>query len=191
MRRTIALALAYAGTIVAANYAVANFGPIPVGFGLVAPAGVLFAGLAFTIRDLLHDAAGWRVTVAAIVVGCAVSLATGGPVEKIAYAGGAAFLLSELLDMAIYAPLRERRWLVAVALSNLAGLLIDSALFLWLAFGSMAFLPGQVWGKLAMTGVAVAVLAVVRTRRRARQRAFEIELFGPEFHGTLTNTYLD
>ena len=40
--------VAYIACIVGANWAVATFGPVPVGFGLVAPAGVFFAGLTFT-----------------------------------------------------------------------------------------------------------------------------------------------
>ena len=44
--------LGYIATIFAANWAIVTLGPVPVGFGLVAPAGVYFAGLAFTLRDL-------------------------------------------------------------------------------------------------------------------------------------------
>lgn len=158
------LAAAYIGTIVAANWAVATYGVIPVGLGLLAPAGVLFAGLAFTLRDLLHEAAGIGWTIAAIFAGTAVSLAVAGP--GLALAAGAAFLLSELADLAVYTPLRRRRWLLAVGLSNTVGLVVDSALFLWLAFGSLAFLPGQIVGKLWMTLAALVVLAAIRARRR-------------------------
>jgi hypothetical protein len=38
-------------------------------------------------------------------------------------------------------------------------------LFLWLAFGSLALLPGQVLGKLLMTALAVVALAVARKRQ--------------------------
>jgi len=163
--KTLTYAAAYIGTIVAANWAVAAYGPVPVGFGLIAPAGVLFAGLAFTLRDLLHEAAGVAWAVAAIVAGTAVSVAVAGP--GLALAAGAAFLLSELADLAVYTPLRRRRWLLAVGLSNAVGLVVDSALFLWLAFGSLAFLPGQIVGKAYMTVAALIVLAAVRARRTA------------------------
>jgi len=43
----------YILTIFAANWAITQFGLVPVGFGLLAPAGVYFAGLAFTLRDLV------------------------------------------------------------------------------------------------------------------------------------------
>jgi hypothetical protein len=59
-------------------------------------------------------------------------------------------------------PLRRRGWLRAVAASNAAGLAVDSALFLWLAFGSLDFLAGQVLGKAWMTALAVALLWAIR-----------------------------
>ncbi len=147
--------LAYIATIVAANWALQRFGIVPVGFGLSAPAGVFFAGLAFTFRDLIHESAGrWWVLVA-IVVGAAVSWLVS---PAFAVASGLAFLVSELADFAVYAPLRRRHWLGAVALSNTVGLVADSVLFLWLAFGSLDFLAGQVVGKGVMTFLAVVLL---------------------------------
>ena len=73
--------------------------------------------------------------------------------------------MSELADYAAYQPLRERNWSMAVAASNTAGLVVDSALFLWLAFGSLEFLAGQVWAKLMVTVATVAVLWMVRRRQ--------------------------
>lgn len=156
---TVVLA-GYVGTILAANWAISQYGVIPVGFGQVAPAGVLFAGLAFTLRDLLHKAAGRWVTLAAIGAGAALSFVVASP--TLAVASAAAFGLSEVADMAIYEPLRQRQWLLAVGLSNTVGLVVDSALFLWLAFGSLGFFWGQVVGKGWMTLAAVVVLAAGR-----------------------------
>lgn len=156
-------AFAYLATIVCANWALATFGLVPVAPGLLAPAGVYFAGLAFTFRDLCQESVGRGATVAAIVVGAILSAFVS---PQFALASGSAFLLSELADFAVYTPLRRRNWLGAVALSNTIGLVIDSALFLWLAFGSLAFLPGQVVGKLEMTVLAVFVLWAIRARRR-------------------------
>ena len=154
-------ALAYVATIFAANWAIATFGPVPVGFGLMAPAGVYFAGLAFTLRDLTQEALGSRVVLGAIVVGAALSGAISG---ELALASGTAFLFSELADFAVYTPLRRRNWLGAVAASNAVGLVVDSALFLWLAFGSLDFLPGQVVGKASMTLLALVLLSLLRRR---------------------------
>lgn len=156
--------VAYIATIVAANLAITYVGMVPVGFGLLAPAGVYFAGLAFTFRDLTQDALGRTWTFVAIIAGAIISGILTGP--ALGLASGIAFLVSESLDLAVYTPLRERRWLTAVALSNTVGLVADSALFLWLAFGSLDYLLGQIVGKLWMTVLAVAVLWLLRSRRR-------------------------
>jgi uncharacterized PurR-regulated membrane protein YhhQ (DUF165 family) len=82
-----------------------------------------------------------------------------------AVASAVAFLVSELADFAVYTPLERRSWLGAVLVSNTVGLLVDSWLFLTLAFGSLQFFWGQVVGKAWMTLLAVAALAVVRGAR--------------------------
>ena len=152
---------AYIGTIFAANWAITAFGIVPVGFGLVAPAGVYFAGLAFTFRDLTQDSLGRGWTMGAILIGAALSALLS---PQLALASGLAFLVSEGLDLAVYTPLRRRSWLGAVALSNTVGLVADSVLFLALAFGSLEFLAGQVVGKAWMTLLAVALLWAARRR---------------------------
>lgn len=159
---------AYIATIFAANWAIETFGFVPVGFGLMAPAGVYFVGAAFTFRDLAHEAVGRWWIVAAIVVGAGLSAIVS---PQFALASGVAFLLSETADLAVYTPLRERGWLRAVAVSNAVGLVVDSALFLWLAFGSLDFLPGQVIGKAWMTVLAVALLWGVRRALSERRCA--------------------
>lgn len=145
----------YIATIVLANWAIGTFGAIPVGFGLLAPAGVLFAGLAFTLRDLTQDRLGKGWTIGAILIGAALSAFLS---PALALASGVAFLVSELADLSVYTPLRRRNWYTAVALSNTVGLTLDSLLFLWLAFHSLAFLPGQLLGKAYMTALAVPLL---------------------------------
>lgn len=152
----------YLMTIVAANWAIGRFGIVPVGFGLLAPAGVYFAGLAFTFRDLAHERIGHWAVMALIVAGAAISLLVAPP--QFGLASGAAFLFSEFCDLFVYAPLRSRNWLAAVAASNIVGLVVDSMIFLWLAFGSWSFLAGQIVGKAWMTALAVAMLLLVRRR---------------------------
>ena len=159
--------LAYIGTIVAANYAVATVGIVPVGFGLMAPAAVYFVGLAFTARDMVHEVWGAKGAMIAVLLGAALSALID---PTFALASGVAFLTSEMADLAVYAPLRERRWLLAVALSNTVGLAIDSALFLWLAFGSFQFIAGQMVGKTWMTALAVVVLSLYRAMERKEYR---------------------
>lgn len=148
----------YIATIVAANAMVLAFGFWPVWpfvLGLAAPAGTYAAGLAFTARDLTQDSLGKRWVIGAILIGAGIS---GLLSRQLALASAVAFLVGELADFGVYTPLRERRWLVAVAASNAVGLVIDSALFLWLAFGSLEFLWGQVLVKLEMTVLAIVVL---------------------------------
>lgn len=151
----------YVMTIIAANWAIQTFGVVPIGFGLAAPAGVFFAGLAFTLRDLTQESIGRRWSILAILLGAFVSWFVS---PAFAVASGTAFLVSELADFLAYQPLRARNWLAAVTLSNTVGLVADSALFLMLAFGSLEFLAGQVTAKLGVTVLTVAVLWVVRQR---------------------------
>jgi hypothetical protein len=64
---------AYVASIVAANVTLAAFGLVPVGFGLLAPAGVLWAGIALTLRDLVQDSLGRGAVAFAIVLGAGLS----------------------------------------------------------------------------------------------------------------------
>lgn len=159
------LAAAYLGTVPAANLLTAHAGLVPVGLGLLAPAGVYLGGLALVLRDLTREVLGPRAVLAAIAAGGAVSWLLAEP--RLALASVAAFVLSELLDGAVYEPLRRRGLMVAVAVSNTVGTIADSVIFLSLAFGSLAFLPGQLLGKTLTTLAALTVIAVVRRRRQA------------------------
>lgn len=159
-----ALFAGYVLVVIAANVAIGLFGMVPVGFGLLAPAGVYFAGLAFTLRDGLQHYGDRRWVLAAIVLGAIISAFLSA--QQLALASGIAFLCSELLDYAIYTPLSKRSWVAAVALSNTAGLVLDSVLFLYLAFGSLDFVTGQIVGKGWMTLAAVVLIAIYRAVRK-------------------------
>lgn len=167
----IAALAAFAATIPAANWLIGNVGTfcvpdgpclIPVGFGLEAPSGVLMIGLALVLRDAVHEATGARGALLAVVLGAALS-ALVAP-SALVVASAAAFLLSELADLAVYAPLRRRRLALAVLASGAAGAVVDSAVFLFLAFGSLDFLAGQVVGKMWMSAAAAIVLVGLRAR---------------------------
>lgn len=163
-----ASALGLLATIYAANWALETYGLVPVGFGLMAPAGVYFAGFAFGLRDTLHETGGHRWVLGVIAAGAVLSyvLSDGAEIPgghaSIAVASGAAFLLSELADLGVYTPLRERHWIGAVCASNVVGAVIDSALFLWLAFGSLDNMAGQIVGKSYMIGLALLIMWGVR-----------------------------
>ena len=118
---------------------------VPVWPGLLAPSGVLAAGAALVLRDVVQRCLGAVWGIGAIVVGSALS-ALLAPAPLV-FASALAFLLSEAADFAIYTPLQRRGLLLAVVLSSCVGLVVDSVVFLSLAFGSLAFLPGQLMGK--------------------------------------------
>ena len=159
--------LSYLGTIVAANWAIARFGLVPVGFGLSAPAGVFFVGVAFSLRDATQETLGRWPTIVCIVVGAILSTVV-APL-RFALASGVTFLISETCDFAIYTPLRERSRILALTLSNTGALVIDSVIFLLIAFGSLALLAGQVLGKLEMTILAVVIVRAFTALHRRRQ----------------------
>ena len=160
-----ASAALFIATIYAANWTIAHFHTVGVGFGLKAPAGVYFAGIALTLRDIVDRNLGRTPVVAAIVAGGVLTLFVS---THFALASAAAFLVSELIDLAIYEPLRRRGWLVAVAASNAGGLVVDSVLFLWLAFGSLAFLPGQILAKSWATVGAILLIAAMRATLKSQ-----------------------
>lgn len=170
------LTAAFAATIPAANWLIGNVGTecipqgpclIPVGFGLHAPSGVLLIGAAFVLRDLLHEAGGIRAALAAIAIGGVVAWFFAAP--ALVLASVLAFVLAELADLAVYAPLRKRRLWLAVLLSGVAGALVDSAVFLWIAFGSLDYIGGQVLGKLWMTVAVIPILISVQRFSRSRE----------------------
>ena len=75
-----------------------------------------------------------------------------------------AFLLSELADLAVFTPLQRRGLVTAAVASSLVGLVVDSIVFLWLAFGGLQFLAGQVVGKALMVLITIPVLIWFRNR---------------------------
>jgi hypothetical protein len=161
----------FAMTIPAANWLIGNVGTecipngpclIPVGLGLMAPSGVLVVGAALVLRDIVHERLGALWALAAIMVGAVLSVLFATP--ALVVASVAAFALAELADFAVYAPLRKRHLTAAVLASGLVGSIIDSAVFLTLAFGSLAHIEGQIVGKLWMTIVAALVLWIARRR---------------------------
>ena len=161
----VALFCSFILVIIAANWSIKEWGVVPIGFGLMAPAGVYFAGLAFSIRDGLHESANSRWIIAAIILGAGVSFML-EDVDTIAIASGAAFLASELADFAVYTPLRNKGKIGALLLSNAVGLVLDSIIFLYLAFGSLEFLSGQVTAKAYMTGAVLVLMLCYRLIKR-------------------------
>jgi uncharacterized PurR-regulated membrane protein YhhQ (DUF165 family) len=158
-------------TVPAANWMIGHVGVtciangpclIPVAPGVMAPSGVLMIGAALVLRDLVQRRLGVAFGIAAIVAGAAISV-TFAP-RSLVMASAAAFLLSEFADFAVYTPLARRRLVLAVVASSVAGLVVDSIVFLWLAFGSLDFLFGQIVGKLWMVLLAIPFVTYLRRR---------------------------
>jgi uncharacterized PurR-regulated membrane protein YhhQ (DUF165 family) len=144
----------FATCIPLANWLIGNVGTsctpdgpcvIPVWPGITAPSGVLAIGAALVLRDLVQRRLGMQWALAAIAAGALLSGLVAAP--ALVLASVAAFALSETADLAVFTPLQRRGLVLAVAASGVVGILVDSMLFLSLAFGSLDFLWGQVIGK--------------------------------------------
>ena len=178
----LAYFLAFIACIPIANWMIGNVGTVcvpqgpclvpvwpwgPGGHPLMAPSGVLMIGLALVLRDLVQRRLGRSVAITAIVAGAALSGAVAPP--QLIVASAAAFLLSELADFAVYTPLQSRGLMLAVLASSVVGLVVDSVLFLWLAFGSLDYVAGQILGKLWMVLLALPVVHWIRKREIANK----------------------
>jgi uncharacterized PurR-regulated membrane protein YhhQ (DUF165 family) len=173
--------LIYCGSIVAANWLILNVGTVvladgshlvPVGFGLLAPSGSFAAGVTFVARDVVQRVAGRRWALIAISVGTVLSVLVS---PRLAVASGSAFLFSELVDFAVYTPLQERRFVLAVVLSGIAGSAVDSVIFLGLAGIPFAVaLPGlllaKVWVQLLAGPLAAWFRRVVPSPERLQPK---------------------
>lgn len=158
-------------TVPAANWLILNVGTvctvngpclIPVAPNLMAPSGVLMVGAALVLRDLLQRRLGVGAAVAAILIGAGLS----GLIAPLSLvmASAVAYLLSEFADLAVFTPLHQRRFVAAVLASSVVGLIVDSIVFLWLAFGSLDFLAGQVVGKAWMVLLSLPLIVLLRRR---------------------------
>ncbi len=166
-----AFLIAFALCIPAANWLIGNAGTvcvpngpclIPVAPGLMAPSGVLMIGLALVLRDLVQRRLGVGWAAGAILAGAALSALLAPP--ALVLASALAFLLSELADLAVYTPLQKRRLMLAVLASGAVGLVVDSVVFLYVAFGSLDYLAGQVVGKAWMVLLALPLIHWLRQR---------------------------
>lgn len=168
--RGLAALTAYIAAILAANWTTSHYGLVPVGFGLTATAGTYAAGAALLLRDAVQDYAGPRWVIAGIGAG---TILTAILSPALAVASAVAFLLAELLDMAVYTPLRSRGWARAALASGFVGAVVDTFAFLALAgFPVTAHsVGGQLVGKaLWVTALPVAVVLATRMVRRAVHR---------------------
>lgn len=166
----ITIVAAYISSVLAANIVTTHWGLVAAGFGLLVPAGTYFAGLALALRDAVHEWCGVRWVWAAIAAGTVLSVVFAD--GRIALASGAAFALSEALDLSVYAGLRSRGWRRALVASNAVGAVADTLLFLWLSgFGiSGPAVAGQLLVKAVWVTASALLVAEVVRRAVSRQR---------------------
>ncbi|QWF81053.1 VUT family protein [Amycolatopsis sp. CA-230715] len=147
----------YLASVAGANWASTHH--LAVLGSVVVPLGACVAGLTFAVRDAVHEAFGMAGAVIAIAGASALSAFVASP--RIAFASAVGFGVSELIDSWLYHWSRARGRVFAVGVSNLGGLLVDSAVFVPCAFGSLALLPGQLAGKALATVVALVAVAAL------------------------------
>lgn len=152
----------YLAAIVLANLSVAYFGPVAV-----IPNAFLFIALDLVSRDRLHDrwqGSGlmWRMA-ALIATGSVLSWLINRNAGPIALASFVAFAAAATVDTLMYHALRRRSWMVKVNGSNIPAAIVDSVVFLWLAFGvgALVLAPLQV---LAKVGGGIIWSAILRRR---------------------------
>ncbi len=92
--------------------------------------------IAFLVTDTTNRLLGPRVARRVVYLGFAIAvvLSAGFASPRIAIASGTAFLVGQLLDIAIFNLLRDRAWWKAPSFSSLAGSAVDTLVFFSLAF---------------------------------------------------------
>ncbi|PZU19656.1 MAG: hypothetical protein DI589_20405 [Shinella sp.] len=95
--------------------------------------------VAFLVTDLTNrqfgPSAARRVVFAGFVVGVGISFFTSAP--RIAIASGTAYLVGQLLDIAVFNRLRRLAWWRAPLAGSLIGSVLDTAIFFSLAFAAV------------------------------------------------------
>lgn len=146
----------YVSVLVAANLLVAKLGP--QWSPLLA---FLFIGPDLTLRDKLHDELGVRSVLGLMALAGLVSFALNPASYKIAVASLTAFVIAGVGDTLVYQWLRARHPLLKMNASNAVGAVLDSVVFLLVAFGpaALAYAPLQVLAKLLGGGAWSVLLA--------------------------------
>lgn len=133
--------VAMAAVVAASNYLV-QF-PVQAQFGDINFADLLTWGaftypVAFLVTDLTNRYFGPNGARGVVLVGfgVAVALSVFLATPRIAIASGAAFLVAQLLDVAIFDRLRASVWWRAPLISSFVGSVLDTLLFFGLAFSA-------------------------------------------------------
>lgn len=123
----------YILSVVAANLIITEVGP-----SAVLPVGFFIIGITLLARDVIHEWSRGRLIVkmgSLIVVGGVASYLINAEAAIIALASVAAFASSEIVDALIYQRLILKRYIVKANVSNAVSAVVDSAVFIGIAFG--------------------------------------------------------
>jgi uncharacterized PurR-regulated membrane protein YhhQ (DUF165 family) len=164
-RRIVLPALAMAGIVLASNLLV----QFPLNAWLTW--GAFSYPVAYLVTDVCNRVAGpqlaRRVAWCGFATGllCSSLLAPG----RIAIASGSAFIVSQLLDVALFNRLRQQSWWKAPLFGSLAASVVDTAIFFSLAFAGSRFpwlqlAAGDLGVKLAMALLLLPPYRVLVTR---------------------------
>ena len=139
LARFVAAVAAMVAVVAASNFLVQY--PVavqlgPVNLGDILTWGAFTYPFAFLVSDLTnrHDGPNQArfVVLAGFLVGLALSFWLSTP--RIAIASGSAFLIGQLLDIAVFQRLRNRYWLIPPLSASLFGSLLDTLIFFSIAF---------------------------------------------------------
>jgi uncharacterized PurR-regulated membrane protein YhhQ (DUF165 family) len=115
--------------------------------------------VAYFVTDVCNRVSGPPLARRVAWLGFAVGLACSAALapRRIALASGSAFIVSQLLDVAVFNRLRKQSWWKAPLLGSIAASIVDTAIFFSLAFAGTQFR----WLPLATGDLAVKLTMAV------------------------------
>jgi len=135
--------------------------------------GALTYPLAFLVNDLVNrfhgPATARKVVYVGFAVGVLLSLSVDSIDPRIAIASGAAFLIAQLLDVAIFDRLRQGKWWIAPSASSAISTTVDTFLFFGIAFAGtqtpwVQWAIGDLGVKWAVALVSVFLFGLIARR---------------------------
>ena len=123
--------------------------------------GALTYPIAFLVTDLTNRTLGPKAARTVICVGFALAVVLSAwlATPRIAIASGTAFLVAQLLDVAVFNRLRAGAWWRAPLVSSTLGSVVDTVLFFSIAFAATG-LPWVTWA-LGDFGAKMAMAALM------------------------------
>jgi uncharacterized PurR-regulated membrane protein YhhQ (DUF165 family) len=167
-RRDFGIALAAMTLVVLASNILVQHPFGYLGLGDYLTWGAFTYPFSFLITDLSNrrfgTAGARRVVYAGFVLAVILSIALATP--RIAIASGAAFLVAQLLDIRIFASLRNRAWWLPPFVSSVISSALDTALFFSIAFycGSIPGTGVTISDLLGAVGIADSCIALPWTK---------------------------